>query len=221
MQNARVANVGFADFQPIFQKLEKSGGEIAFSAICDRSNRPLVRIRFSPPPIPDEKISVMPLAPAPLSDAGSPFEKDEREKAHQVKVEAHNRQVDEHRKLINDHKARLEQHQKESAERIAKAKPDIEAILKAPRNCEETDIQNSIQRANLFFNEPSDRLKTRRFALFITDGIDSFSQAPASLAADSEVIVVNGSADVGIFNKIKHERLESPEKAIAYLAGLL
>jgi len=221
MESARVSFVTTSDFAPILKKLEQSGGEIAVSAICDRSNRPLTRIPIAPPPKLDEKILTLPTPPAPLAEEGSPFEKEEREKAHKDQLADYNNKVDETRKLFADFKLQQQQYRTETDKRLTEIKPQIEAILVAPRNCVATDIQNSIGRANLFLAEPSWKKGTRRFALFITDGLDSFSQAPANLPPDAKVILVNGSTNVGIFNKIAHDRFESPKQAIAHLAGLI
>lgn len=223
MEDARVSSVTFSDLQPMLKKLEQSGGEIAVSAICDRSNRPLVRVLVPEPPRIDEKMLTIPTPPSKLVDEGSPFEKDEREKAYDAKMADYNSKVDQTLKVLDDYKVQLEQHHKDTQKRIADVAPKLEEILEAPRNCEETDIQNSLERANLFFSEPSDRWsqKPKRFALFITDGLDSFSQSPANLPPDAKVVVVNGSIDVGIFYKVKHDRFESPKQAIAYLAGLM
>ena len=171
----------------------------------------------------DEKMLTVPTPPPKLVDEGSPFEKDEREKAYDAKMADYNIKVDQTRKVLDDYNVQLEQHHKDAQKRIADVAPKIEEILKAPRNCEETDIQNSLERANLFFSEPSDRWakKPKRFALFVTDGLDSFSHTPANLPPDAKVILVNGSINVGIFNKVKHERFESPKQAIAHLAGLM
>ncbi|MCY7391952.1 MAG: hypothetical protein LH647_10830 [Leptolyngbyaceae cyanobacterium CAN_BIN12] len=222
MEDARVQDTNFKDFQTLLQKLEARGGEIAFSAICDRSNRPLVRVLIPHPPQLNPTLT-LPNPPAPLSKDGNPFEKDEREQAYAKTMADYNPQVEAVRQQLEVYKKSMAEHQQTIKQVIAKQSPQIESILKSPRNCQSTDIQNSIDRANLFFKEPSDRWqkKPKRFALFITDGLDSFSMTPTNLAADTRVVVVNGSKSVGIFDKIKHERFESPKEAIRHLAGLL
>jgi len=220
MQDALVSYVTFADLQPMSQKLEESGGEIALSAICDRSNLPLVRLAFPEPPKIDEKLLTLP-APVPqLVDEGSPFEKEEREKAHAAKLASYNSQIEQNSRAIAAHKKQLQQHRQESQKRLEAVKPDIEKILKAPRDCQATDIQSSLNRTKWYFEESTPK-PHKRFALFITDGLDSFSEAPANLPADARVILVHGSVNVGIFGKIKHDRFESPKTAIAHLVGLM
>ncbi|MDX2255761.1 MAG: hypothetical protein NW214_09615 [Pseudanabaenaceae cyanobacterium bins.39] len=220
MQGARVNYVNFADLQPIFQKLEESGGEIALSAICDRSNRPLVRLAFSEPPKLDDKFLTLPAPVSKLVDEGSPFEKEEREKAYAAKLASYNSQIEQKSREIATHKKQLQQHRQEAKKRIEVVKPEIEEILKTPRNCQATDIQSSLNRAKWYFEEATPK-SHKRFALFITDGLDSFSEAPANLPADARVILVNGSVNVGIFGKIKHDRFESPKRAITHLVDLI
>jgi hypothetical protein len=220
MQDARVNYVNFADLQSIFLKVEESGGEIALSAICDRSNRPLERLLFPEPPKLDEKLLTLPAPVSQLADEGSPFEKEEREKAHAAKLASYNSEIDQKSREIAAHKKQLQQHREESQKRIEAVKPDIEKILKTPRNCQATDIQSSLNRAKWYFEEATPK-SHKRFALFITDGLDSFSEAPANLPADARVILVNGSVNVGIFGKIKHDRFESPKRAITHLVDLM
>jgi hypothetical protein len=220
MEDARVNYVNFADLQPILQKLEQSGGEIAVSAICDHSNRPLERLSLPESPKIDEKFLTLPAPVSQLVDEGSPFEKDDREKAHAAKVASYNSQIEQINTAITDHKKQLQLHRQDAQKLIGEAKPKIEMILKSPRDCQNTDIQSSLNRAKWYFEESTSK-PHKRFALFITDGLDSFSEAPASLPSDAKVILVNGSRNVGIFNKIKHDRFESPKTAIAHLVDLM
>jgi len=220
METARVSQTQLNDIEVILNVVSQTGGTVAISAICDRSDLPLVRTTFVQPPV--LNVTSIPEPPQrPDTSKGSPFKHQEALKEYKKEVEKYEKQLTNIAQTITVYQETLNQYQAKSQENIDSIKPKIDAVLNHPRNCQSTDIQNSIQRANLVFGELGNWSQTpRKYAVFITDGLDSFSSQPAQVKAD-QVILVNGSNEMGIFQSIKHDRFESPNVALSHLALLI
>lgn len=221
MTSARVTPLKFEDLQGVFNTLQQTGGTIAFGAICDRSNQPLVRVTFPQPPRLETNQFNNPVKPEdPNSKRGNPFKKKKLKADYDQHLQVYEQKLAQDRQTLANFQQRLATLKKENQAQIATIKPQVTAILNHPRNCQATDIQSAIQRANLLFQEPSSGLNQppRRFAVFITDGLDSFSSQAARLNAD-KVLLVNGTPGVGIFQTIPHSRFESPQTAVNHLSN--
>ncbi|MDF0555620.1 hypothetical protein [Kamptonema sp. UHCC 0994] len=220
MTSARVAPVKFEDFQVVFDALQQTGGTIAFGAICDRSNQPLVRATLPQPPRLEASQFNNPIKPEePNSKRGNPFKNKKIKAEYDQLLQIYEQQLAQDRQTLANFQQRLATLKKENQAQIATIKPQVVAILNHPRNCQATDIQTAIQRANLLFQEPSSGFNQppRRFAVFITDGLDTFSSQAARLSAD-KVLLVNGTPGVGIFQTVPHSRFESPQIAVNHLS---
>ena len=221
MTSARVAPLKLEYLQDVFKALQEAGGTIAFGAICDRSNRPLARITFPQPPRLEINQFNNPVKPEdPDSKRGNPFKKKKAKAEYEQHLQAYEQQAAQDRQTLANFQQRIATLKTENQAQIATIKPQVVAMLDRPRNCQSTDIQSAIQRANLLFQEPSTGFDQapRRFAVFITDGLDTFSAKPARLNADT-VLLVNGTPGVGIFQTIPHTRYESPQGAVNYLSN--
>ncbi|MFB2891618.1 hypothetical protein ACE1CI_01610 [Aerosakkonemataceae cyanobacterium BLCC-F50] len=223
MTSARVAPLKFEDFQVVFESLQQTGGTIAFGAICDRSNRPLVRVTFPQPPRLEPSQFNNPVKPEdPNSKRGNPFKKKKGKAEYEQHLQVYEQKSTQDRQTLANFQQRFATLKKENQAQIAAIKPQVVAILNHPRNCRATDIQSAIQRANLLFQEPNSSFNQppRRFAVFITDGLDTFSSQAARLSAD-KVLLVNGTPSVGIFQTIPHSRFESPQTAVNNLSNAI
>jgi hypothetical protein len=217
MNSARVAKTEYADVETVLNVVSKTGGTFALSAICSRSDKPLTRVSFPQPP--NLGITAIPTPPQrPDTSKGSPFKHRKLLDKYDVKVEEYEQQIAEINQKLDNHKQQLEQQQQRNQQNINQIKPAIKTVLDSPRDCQATDIQRAVYRAKWLFNEPhnfSD--KPRHYAVFITDGLDSFSKESVKLTAD-KIILVNGSAEMGIFQSLKHDRFESPNAALQMLS---
>lgn len=214
---ARVAPMSYSDVEPVLKALSETGGTFAMGAICDRSNRPLVRTTF--PEAPRMNLNSIPTPPdSPDTTRGNPYKNRERLKQYEEAMAAYQDKATPIKQQLIAYQQELQQHQAENHQRIEDLQPQIETLLNQPRNCQHTDIQSAVERANLLFDEPpAFSQPPRTYAVFLTDGLDSFSSQPAQLNADS-VLLVNGSGDMGIFQSVDHKRFESPTAALTVLA---
>lgn len=215
MGMARVASTKLENFQAIDEALIKTGGTLAISSICQNSNRPLLRATLDPPPtLPSITMEKPP--EVPNTTAGNPFTARKRSDVYQKEAQEYDKKLATINKALTDFQGKLAAQQTHNRQELDTIKAQVKEIIEHPRNCQATDIQNSIGRANLFFKEQTSWPKTRKFALFITDGLDTFSKQPAQIKAD-KVLLVNGSNDVGIFNNIPHQQFEAPSAALKQL----
>ncbi|WP_448571379.1 hypothetical protein [Trichothermofontia sp.] len=140
-------------------------------------------------------------------------------KQYEQDLATYQQQLSAAQQVIDTYQQQLSQQQQANQQQIERLKPAIEAILKHPRNCQATDIQRSLERAHVLFQEPiAWSQPPRTYAVFITDGLDTFSTAPAKLQAD-KVVLVNGSETLGIFQSVQHDRFEAPQVALSAVAN--
>ncbi len=216
MASARIPDTTFSDVELILKSLSQTGGTLAVSLICERSDRPLIRVTLLQPPRFHQ--TQLPPEPEKPPKLNNPYKQREKLEQYQQAVREYNQQVALVRQQLETYEQRLARHQTDTQQRIDAIKPPIEEVLQRPSICQSTDIQRTVQRANLLFNEPVSWTETpRKYAVFITDGLDSFSSEPAQLQAD-RVLLVNGSEELGIFHQVAHERFESPTAALTMLA---
>lgn len=218
---SRIATATYSDVAPVLAALAQTGGTIAVSKICDRSDVPLVRATLPEPPRLGSLPPVGSPPQPPRTDRGNPFHIQKQLKQYEQDLAAYNQQLSVAQQALATYQQQLSQHQQDNQKRLEQIKPAIEAILQQPRNCQATDIQRAIERANVLFREPiAWSQPPRTYAVFITDGLDTFSAAPANLQAD-RVVLVNGSEELGIFQSVRHERFEAPQVALRAVADAM
>ncbi|OYD87589.1 hypothetical protein CDG77_28540 [Nostoc sp. 'Peltigera membranacea cyanobiont' 213] len=217
MQTARVAEAKLTDVELVLKSLSRTGGTFAMSSICDRSDRPLIRTTFPEPP--RLNITAIPAPPQrPDTSRGNPFKHQKELKTYYKDAKTYPEQITAIYTQLNSYQQQIEQYYTNNQQRINALKSQLQTVFKQPRNCQATDIQRAVQRANWLFNEPNTLSQMpRKYAVFITDGLDTFSVQPIQLKAD-QVVLVNGSSDVGVFQSIEHQRFESPNAAFSTLA---
>ncbi|MFM7577154.1 MAG: hypothetical protein ACKO5Q_09500, partial [Microcystaceae cyanobacterium] len=167
MGAARVASTKLENLQPVYQALIKTGGTLAISSICQNSNRPLVRATLDlPPTLPSITLETPPQVPN--TTAGNPFAARKKSDAYQKEAKEYDKKLATINKALTDFQGKLGAQQTHNRQELDAIKAQVKEIIEHPRNCQATDIQNSIGRANLFFKEQTSWPKTRKFALFIT-----------------------------------------------------
>lgn len=179
-------------FASLIGLIGKTGGELAVGLICDRSNRPLIRLRVEQPSQPDE---------VQIDRTLNPFEQEQQ----RVAAEEKRRSPEWKRKEL------------QQAQLIEEFKAKLRDLLSRPANAARTDIWGAVRRSELFLNEPEAwRLAAHRYAVFITDGIDNVYGRVGAMP-DTKLILVNSAGSVGALEVLKPLRFESQEAAFRYI----
>jgi len=222
MNDARVSFLKPQDLNPLVTTIQSVGGTLAIASICSDSNRPLIRITYPQPPKLTTAAFHNPAKPEEPPKTGNPFKIKQARKEYGELSQVYQKLAAEDRQTLARYNQQIEELQRQNRLSYQKIESQIESLLNHPRNCQATDIQSSVHRANLLFQEPKSDLAKypRRYALFITDGLDTFSSQPAKLTSD-QVLLVNGSQAVGIFQTIPHQSFESPKAALEQLRWLI
>lgn len=218
MKNARLTRTQITDIESVLKVLRRTGGTFAIGNICDNSNQPFLRKDFREPP--KLEMTSIPQPPEnPGKNKGNPY-------THRKKVEKYRQDVESYKDTINTivqtlklHEQQRDENERQNQQHIDELKPQIEEILQKLQACQNTDIHEAVKRANLLLEEPKNWSKTsRKYAIFITDGLDTFNKQSIDMKAN-EVILVNGSTESGVFQSIKHKRFEAPNAAFTTLAS--
>lgn len=216
MQTARTDAPKISHVLPVLNSLSLTGGTLAISNICSQSNKPLLRLTLSAPP----SIPQPPDKPSKDSNK-NPFE---ARKKYEEDKKNFKEKMPKFLKEIRKLEKQSEENYKKNRALVKGFQPKLKKILNQPRSCQLTDIKSSINRANLFLNEPntSETSKIRKFAVFITDGQHDVEpknskQATKIQLKKEHVFLVNGSSDLGIFSSIPHTRFEAPSPAFKIL----
>lgn len=185
----------FERFRSVFHR---SGGEIAFGLIRDKSNRGLVRKRFSPPI----------LEPKLFARSGDIFDDAESEDSDLLK----------RKKWEEDCKHRDDEIDRLFDEFLAEIKPLLDMVADAERS----DVWGAVQRGDLFLgeNDTAWKQETHRYLLLLTDGEDNVSRNRVAMQSGASVLLVNGAASIGSLASLKPGRFESAEAAIGQICAL-
>jgi hypothetical protein len=195
---ARIADPSISTFEPLFDRLRATGGEIAFGLVRDHSNRPLIRVYMPAPPDPPGSA---PPVPGNIFVAANTKK---REDAERKKNEAA-RQA-----WLADATARIKAF-------IAAVTP----LLATPDDAMWTDVRSAIERADLFLAEPSPFARTPEcVVVLVSDAIDNVTAKPvASLKSNARVVIANGIGSVGSVEALSPVRFEAVAAAMRYAAG--
>ncbi|MEA5554829.1 hypothetical protein VB713_28300 [Anabaena cylindrica UHCC 0172] len=212
MSGARVESVTLKDIEPIFQTLKSHGGEIAIGQICEDSNKPLKRLQI--PDIKALKSIDLNNTPKPQRDnTGGSFDKVEKEKKYQKKLEQYQKEIDGNVKTLEQHQQDLAKRLKDAEAEITKFQADIQPLLNERTNCGATDVWGGIKRSEVFLQEDSQiwHNSPRKFAVLISDGFHNTGVKPITVKGDSQYILVNGlSEKVPELNELKVKYFGSP-----------
>ncbi|BAY84645.1 hypothetical protein NIES267_41410 [Calothrix parasitica NIES-267] len=231
MQTARTDAPKISHVLPALDSLSRTGGNFGMSTICSQSNKPLLRVTLSAPPSLSKDISNR-LDELSNDDTKAEEEAEEKPRKNPFKVKKKKKEFKEKMpkvlEEIRELEKQFEENYKKNRALVKGFQPKLKKILNQPRSCKFTDIKSSINRANLFLNEPntSETNNIRKFAVFITDGQHEVEpknskQATKIQIKKEHVFLVNGSSDIGIFSSIPHKRFEAPSPAFKVLVDLM
>lgn len=193
----RTPQLQLADVEPLLAVLGQVGGELAVGIIHDRSNLSFVRLRIDAPPL-------EPVAP-PKAD--NPLERRKQDIAF--------------RKLTQEFKAAEQTWTEEMQNRVAEFQRDVEPMLALAADARRSPVWDSVQRAELFLSErdAAEATPPRRYAVFITDGLDDVGARSVPIRSGAKVLMVNGSAQLGSLAAIQPQRFESIQAAVRFVVG--
>ncbi|MGD1808747.1 hypothetical protein ACP6PL_25370 [Dapis sp. BLCC M126] len=217
---SRIEQPQLQDFQLLLSLLKKNGGEIAVGTFCYDSNRPLARIRVEQQPMLVNAGFNHPVAPVEPTNQGNAFTYRKEKKEYKQKLAEYETLRQNDLQILASYQNSVQQWQSQSEGKIQEfMKNQLQPILSHPVNCGSSDIQGGINRAKLFLaeNDATWREKPRKFAVFITDGLDNVGIQAAEFQSNAELLLVNGAGSKGIFENIEHKAFESVPAAFQYL----
>ena len=203
IDSTRTPEITMTQLEKIIALVRENSGEIAFGFIDDDSNQPFIRLRIeprpTPPPKPDEK--------------NNPFDEE--------KVLA------DYKKKMREFKILDQKWLTETNQRILTFKADAQGLIDClhDRECRSkvTDVLEGIKRADLFLNEKETVNSMMRVMLLISDGLETVKPeaTPPALKSNPQIIVVNGSASLGVLKNYDVDAVEGIDRAIGRIAELL
>lgn len=197
VKSSRIEPLSPEDFQILIDLLHCTGGEMAFGFIRDESNRPLLRLHMDSPPI----------APRKPSHEGNPFEVAERTNEYQIKLKTYLEQ--------------MELWKSEMEKRTAIFLNELKNLLANRAYAKRTDMWGAVAKAELFLCEDEliwNRVP-KKYAIFITDGLDNIRKREVPIKSGAKVILVNGIASSGVFNKTEHIHFESVKACFSFVSA--
>jgi hypothetical protein len=209
--SSKIPNAASKDFQPIVEKIKQQGGEIRVGIICDDSDKPLASFYLAEPP-------TIPTAPDPLPKAGkvNPLELPKLRKEHSAKVAEYDKQMASYKTLVAERN-------KEADRRSQDFITQLDALTSKPSSCQSTDIVGMVKRGDLFLSETNRWQQTpKKFALLITDGVETRQAPPKSLRFTSEpkVVLVSSGGQTGILQPLlgdNNQPYESIASAVRFI----
>jgi hypothetical protein len=188
-----------SEFEAVISLLRKTGGELAVGLIRDNSNKSLLRLPISPPPLDEPK--------APNPDGENPFEYAEK----QAKYE----------KDLAEYKERVDRWQSETDAQISSFMSKLEPLLMQAADADATDIAGALVRCDLFLSEPDEDPKrpAHRYAVLVSDGQDTVGGQIVPMQSRPKLLLVNGGGSLGSLEHLKPIRFENLRKAFQFIVS--
>jgi hypothetical protein len=193
----RTPALSYDDLTPLIEVLGECGGELAFGLIRDMSNRSLVRVRLTAHPT--EPLA----AELPHNRFRAALAKAEQEKNH------------------SKFEAKYDEWLAEMQSRLAEFRAAVEPLLTPGKYADRTDIWGAVTRADAFLAEDdaSWGQKTHCWAVFLSDGEANVKAPFEQMRSKTKVLIVNGSASLGVFEKLGAIRFESTKAAFEFIVA--
>ena len=204
------------EVQPLLDLVKTYGGELAFASICDDSLQPLLRLKIDEPPVLNPKYVASTFTDSDsqsttnelfVSDQLAQFQEEEaKKKPHQ-----------------QAHREALQAHEIKTQKALDIFFPKLKQLLQKPATCQETDINGLTQRLTLFLNEDATRWSQppQRYALMVTDGLDTVNRTTVAFPKETTLLLVNGSGSKGVFAKVPHQHFEATSAAIEHMTNAI
>ncbi|HKQ05963.1 MAG TPA: hypothetical protein VJ464_12575 [Blastocatellia bacterium] len=197
VDSTRTPRITMAQFEILIAALLKRGGSLAFGFIDDDSNKSFTTLRVAAPPI----------APSEPSKGGNPF-----------KVAEAQAKYKEERARFEANEQRWSQQTGQAVEAFRSA---VKPLIEDKRRSKATDIFGGLNRADLYLaeNDPaySSDNPPARVMLVISDGLDNMRRPMGEMRSQAQIILVNGSASVGVMKAFNAERFEGIEAALLHI----
>jgi len=196
VKSARISPLREEDLIALFNRLRITGGELAFGLIGESSDRPLVRLRISPPPVKPGKPEVQ-----------NAFERAESDASFQIQEEKYQSEV---------------RFWKEEVDRRVNAFLDVVRPRLQQRAADmRSPVNGALARAELFLNEPESvwARSPRRYIILNSDAVDTTKSAPVMIRSGTTLVLINGSGSLGVLKSQNPLRFESIQAALDFIAA--
>jgi hypothetical protein len=211
--NSKIPAAKSTDFQPLVEQIKQRGGEVRVGIICKNSDKPLASFYLPEPP-------TIPSAPDPLPKTRqvNPLNLPKLRKEHSAKITDYEKQMASYKTLVAE---RNKEADRRSQDFITK----LDALTSKPSNCQSTDIVGMVKRGDLFLGETNHWQQTpKKFALLITDGIETSQAPPKSLKFISKpkVVLVSSGGQIGILQPLlgdNNKPYESIASAVRFITS--
>lgn len=198
VETTRTPPMTMAQLDNLIDFVREKSGEIALGFVDEDSNQPFLRLRIEPRPI----------APVVPDAKNNPFEQE---------------------KLLNQYKARVRDYQAleakwrtETNRRVAEFRPAAEKMVNclSDKKCRSgsTDVTEAVKRADLFLSE-DEKIPPTCVMLLVTDGLETAKPkaAPPTIRSQPHILVVNGSASLGILERYRPLAFEGIDAAVRHI----
>ena len=188
-----------ADLEPLFDGLQRCGGELAVGLINQQSNRTLTRLF-----LPEPSLNAPPRKP---SENGNPFYVKEAMAAYEDSLTVYQQ---EQNLLARESQARIDTFKARAA-----------TLLESAPDAKRTDVWGAVRRAELLLAEPDHgwTQPPQKYMVIISDALDNAKAPPVEvpLKSGATVVLVNGAPTLGSLEALEPVRFESISSAIRYI----
>lgn len=202
VDSTRTPFITMEQLEELIDFLRRNSGEIAFGFIDDDSNQPFQRLRIEARETPPSKPELK----------NNPYEQEK----------LLNKYITE----MNAYKSRDRRLQAEINRRVEVFKSAVQPMIDClhDNTCRSgsTDVFESLRRADLFLTENEAVANQTNILVLITDGLETVRPGAAApiLKSQPRIIVVNGSASLGVLKKYQVEPVENIDAAIRQITRL-
>jgi hypothetical protein len=196
IDSTRTPAITAEQLEELIAFLRRHSGEIAFGFIDDDSNQPFVRLRI------ERRQS----APPPPEAKNNPYEQEKF--------------INQYKAALRQFRERDQQWQTETDRRVeafmASVRPMLACLHEKGCRSGSTDVVEGLKRADLFLAEPEEAATKTNILLLVTDGLETVrpNTLPPALRSKPRIILVNGSASLGILQSYDVVAVEGIDAAI-------
>lgn len=197
VDSTRTPRVTMSQFDALVSAVRERGGGIAFGFIDDESNESFTVMRVDAPRA----------VPTDPGREGNPFKVAEA--------------VAKYKKELGEFEKNERQRQSAADQQVEAFKARVGSLLEDAGRSGATDVYGGLNRADLYLAEVGDTYSSdaqpQRFMILISDGLDNMRRPVGALRSRSQIILVNGSANIGVMKDYTPLRFEGIDSAFLYV----
>lgn len=197
VETTRTPRVTMSQLDLLIGALRERGGSIAFGFIDDESNESFTVMRVDAPQA----------APTEPGREGNPFKVADA--------------VAKYKKELNEFEKSERRRQSAADRQVEAFKSRVGSLLEDAGRSNATDIYGGLNRADLYLAEVGDTYSSgaqpQRFMVLISDGLDNMRRPVGALRSHAQIVLINGSANVGVMKDYAPLRFEGIDSAFLYI----